>query len=209
MSHSLTTAYIRVASTSIAAYDYLRTFPTAYRFYATQWNNANIRSSGKLTTSSIMSISVLTLSNIGFFYSKFTAESCSRFYLLPAIFKGTVLNLFGSYIVLQIMVSQCIMAVRTYNLSRRSTSIGFLVIVAYFVACGVCSIVHYLCRSDEKAKDAMVFKSCPPCLATLVDGHHIGGWFYYVVSIVYDLIMTLISVYYLLKYKLTLSNTST
>ncbi|RXW21328.1 hypothetical protein EST38_g4524 [Candolleomyces aberdarensis] len=99
---------MRVASLAVALYDYLETVPTAYKFYKEHWEYRRFTISVILFAAiRIVSVSTLTVSNVGFFYNKFTMETCARFYLLPPIFK-----------VLQSMVSQGILGVR-FNGSRR------------------------------------------------------------------------------------------
>ncbi|KAH7916523.1 hypothetical protein BJ138DRAFT_283961 [Hygrophoropsis aurantiaca] len=160
--------YVRIASTSIAAYDYLRTIPAAWRFYEAQWHNRTFSLSFILfILIRITSITVLILSNIGFFYSQFSLESCQAFFLIPPIFK-----------VLQSMVSQSIMA-------------------SSIMAC-------YSTMAGRKP----MYHPSGVCLATNLDGHHLGTWVYYACCIVYDVITTIISVWFLLKYKMTLSNRS-
>ncbi|KAF9219601.1 hypothetical protein BS17DRAFT_789051 [Gyrodon lividus] len=190
--YTVPAAYIRVASTSIAAYDYLRTFPTAYDFYETEWKSSQISVSLCLfVLIRFTSIALLIISNIGFFDTHFSFETCSRFYLIAPIFKA-----------FQIMISQCIMGVRTYNLSGRSKGIGYFLLVFYLIACGLqwYSNLYNRRPSFEPA--------IGDCLGKLLSGDQIGSWFYYVIAIVYDITTTTISVSYLVKYKRTLSNTS-
>ncbi|KAH9027459.1 hypothetical protein EDB83DRAFT_1910910 [Lactarius deliciosus] len=69
---------LRVASLTIAAYDYLLTLPAEYRLY----KSSNRRSTGLilfvlLRYSSIM---VLVISNVGFFHHNFTPKTCNPSY---------------------------------------------------------------------------------------------------------------------------------
>ncbi|KAI9435537.1 hypothetical protein H4582DRAFT_2169925 [Lactarius indigo] len=78
---------LRVASLTIAAYDYLLTLPAEYRLY----KSSNRRSTGLmlfviLRYSSIM---VLIISNVGFFYHGFTSKTCDHYYMVTPVFKGT------------------------------------------------------------------------------------------------------------------------
>ncbi|KAH7925926.1 hypothetical protein BV22DRAFT_1010253 [Leucogyrophana mollusca] len=197
MPHDAATSatYIRVASTSIAAYDYFRTLPAAWRFYEAHWNNRTLSARVLEISPSVMSVAVLVLSNVGFFYSDFTLESCQAFYLVPPVFK-----------VFQAMVSQSIMGVRTFNLARRSARVGYFLLALYLASSTVRRFLVSI-RSNPRPKRFTSALS-PSCLATNLDGHHLGAWVYYAVCIIYDLITTVISVWFLLKYKFTLSNHS-
>ncbi|KAF9476367.1 hypothetical protein BDN70DRAFT_882542 [Pholiota conissans] len=182
-------AYMRVTSIAIAAYDYLETQPTAWRFYREHWQ------SRRLTISIVLfsllrftSIAVLTISNIGFFYSRFTPESCRQFYLLPPAFK-----------VIQSMVSQAILGVRTFNLSRRSRSVGWFLITIYLAAC-VLQWVTTLYQRTPRIGDVKV--SCRP----FNQAKQLGPYIFYAVAIVYDTLTTSMSVWYLLKYKFKTTN---
>ncbi|KAJ2931304.1 hypothetical protein H1R20_g5841, partial [Candolleomyces eurysporus] len=156
---------MRVASLAVALYDYLETLPTAYKFYKEHWEYRRFTISVILFAAiRLVSVSTLTISNVGFFYNKFTIETCSRFYLLPPIFK-----------VLQSMVSQGILGVR-YNGSRR------------FIKEAHGSMATHACRAFNEAT-------------------HLGAWIFYAVAMIYDVGITVLSIFYLLKYKLVMKNT--
>ncbi|KAF8840245.1 hypothetical protein BDN67DRAFT_968846 [Paxillus ammoniavirescens] len=190
--YSIPAAYIRIASTSIATYDYFRTVPTVFEFYRSEWRTRQFSDSlCLLFLIRVTSIALLVISDVGFFYTHFSYESCSKFYLIAPMFKA-----------LQVMIAQCIMGVRTYNISGRSRGVGAFLLVFYLTACGLqwySNIYGRLPSFDPATGD---------CLGKLISGHHIGSWFYYVVAIVYDITTTSISVFYLLKYKRTISNNS-
>ncbi|KIK90507.1 hypothetical protein PAXRUDRAFT_98128, partial [Paxillus rubicundulus Ve08.2h10] len=194
--------YIRIASSSIATYDYFRTVPTVFEFYRSEWATRRLRlvdSLCLLVLIRVTSIALIAISNVGFFYTHFTSESCSKFYLIAPMFKA-----------LQIMVAQCIMGVRTYNLSGRSRGVGFFILLFYLIACGLQWYSNIYGRLREfgllhvrtslnlpKASfDPATVRSSLP----FSTGDHIGSWFYYVVAMVYDITTTSISMFYLLKY---------
>ncbi|KAG2015848.1 hypothetical protein CC2G_009077 [Coprinopsis cinerea AmutBmut pab1-1] len=140
-----------------------------------------------------ISVCTLVLSNVGFFYTRFTLESCGRFYLLPPIFK-----------VLQAMVSQAILGVRAFNLSRRSKRIGWLLLTIYFCAAVLQWITTLYQRVPKLDKD-------PPatngnCRA-FNEGRQLGAWIFYAIAMIYDVAITGMSIYYLLRYKLVMKNT--
>ncbi|KAH6914222.1 hypothetical protein BKA70DRAFT_1260775 [Coprinopsis sp. MPI-PUGE-AT-0042] len=135
------------------------------------------------------SVCILVLSSVGFFYDGFTVESCRKFYLLPPIFK-----------VIQAMVSQAILGVRAFNLSRRSKQVGWFLLTIYFsvvVLQWVASLHQRTPSFDEVAGN---------CKARN-DGKQLGAWVFYAISIIYDACITTMSIYYLLRYKLAMKNT--
>ncbi|KAK0484399.1 hypothetical protein EDD18DRAFT_710510 [Armillaria luteobubalina] len=170
-----TAAYLRVASLAIAFYDFMQTLPSAYRFYKEQWEAPRLL---------FTSIVVIIVSSFGFFYTRFTDASCARFYALPSIFK-----------VLQAMVSQAILGIRAYNLSRRSRKILYTLLLLYLSACVLQWISTVARRTPYRDPQ---YGNC----RALVSMWPFGAWNYYAVAITYDVATTAISVIYLLKFKL-------
>ncbi|KDR75305.1 hypothetical protein GALMADRAFT_249322 [Galerina marginata CBS 339.88] len=182
-------AYMRVTSLAIAAYDYLETQPTAWRFYKEHWQSRRLTISAVLFSFlRFLSIATLTISNVGFFYSKFTPRTCGHFYLLPPAFK-----------VVQAMVTQAILGIRAFNLSRRSKVIGWALLSLYCSACVLQWIVTLYQRTPVVGD---VHTSC----RAVNQVKKLGAYIFYAVAIVYDVTTTSISVWYLLKYKLTSTN---
>jgi len=183
-------AYMRVTSIAIALYDYLETYPTAWQFYREQWQSRRVSLTGVLFfLLRFISISTLALSNIGFFYSKFTIVTCDRFFLLPPAFK-----------VMQGMISQAILGIRTYNLSRRSRRVSWFLVGVFFIAC----ILQWVTTVYHRTA-GLGGQTLGNCRAlSLVK--HLGAWVFYALAIVYDVIMTAMSIWYLLKYKMTTTN---
>ncbi|KAF8973184.1 hypothetical protein BDZ97DRAFT_1900968 [Flammula alnicola] len=168
-------AYMRVVSIAIAAYDYLETQPTAWRFYKEHWQ------SRRLTCVSV-SFAEDGIFQVGFFYSHFTDKSCRQFYLLPPAFK--VLS----------DVSKCLVKTcRTFNLSRRSKGVGWLLLSVYTAAC----ILQWVSTLYQRTR-----KSCRP----FNQATQLGAYVFYAVAIVYDTLTTSMSIFYLLKYKLNTTN---
>jgi len=79
---------LRIASISVAAYDFLTTLPAEFRLYKT----ANRRSLGFILFVLIryLSIIVITISNTGFFYHGFSPKVCAHYGYIAPVFKGTV-----------------------------------------------------------------------------------------------------------------------
>ncbi|KAJ6483499.1 hypothetical protein C8R47DRAFT_1281552 [Mycena vitilis] len=118
--------YLRVAAYGIAFFDYLQTLPAEYRLYAKQ------RGPSQLSVACILFILVrylglitIIIGNTGFFYHGFSAAACHRYYWLAPIFK---LALYA--------VSQGILAIRTYAVSRKS-AVVLRILVLLFIACAV------------------------------------------------------------------------
>jgi hypothetical protein len=182
-------AYMRVTSLAIAAYDYLETQPTAWRFYKEHWE------SRRLTISVILffllrfiSIVTLTISNVGFFYGNFTQTTCGHFFLFPPAFK-----------VVQAMVTQAILGIRAFNLSRRSKAIGWFLLSVYCVACILQWVVTLYQRIPVLGN---VHDNCRAVGQTQT----LGAYIFYAIAMIYDVTTTSISIWYLLKYKLAASN---
>lgn len=180
-----TAAYLRVASLAIAFYDFIQTLPSAYRFYKEQWEAPRLLVSSLLFfLIQFTSIVVIIVSSVGFFYTRFTDASCARFYALPSIFK-----------VLQAMVSQAILGIRAYNLSRRSRKVLYTLLFLYLSACVLQWISTVAKRTPYRDP---LYGNC----RALVSMWPFGAWNHYAVAITYDVATTAISVIYLLKFKL-------
>ncbi|KAF4599742.1 hypothetical protein EYR40_006841 [Pleurotus pulmonarius] len=163
-------AYLRIASLAVAGFDFVQTLPVVWRFYRDQ------ASLGRLTLSALLFFLIQWV----YYLTEYTRcqliDDCRYgrlFYLVPPSFK-----------VLQAMVSQAIIGVRAYNLSRRSKIVGWTLIGAYVVACAVFPM-------DNNA----IWKAI--CRVPTI------SWVYYVIAIAYDLTATTISVFYLLQHKIS------
>ncbi|TFK25561.1 hypothetical protein FA15DRAFT_668453 [Coprinopsis marcescibilis] len=186
----VTAAYMRIASLAIALYDYLETQPTAWRFYREHWQNRCFSISVVLFFGiRFVSICTLVLSSVGFFYDRFTEETCLRFYMLPPIFK-----------VLQAMVSQAILGVRAFNLSRRSKRVGWVLLTIYFIA----AVLQWVTTLYQRVP--LVDSELGNCRA-FNEGKELGAWIFYAIAMIYDIGITAMSIYYLLRYKLVMKNT--
>jgi hypothetical protein len=112
---------LRIASLSIAAYDYFLTLPSEVRLYKT----TSRRSLGFILFVLIRysSMIVMVTSNTGFFYHHFSPKTCAHYCYVAPVFK-----------VIQLMVSQAILGIRTYNIAQRNIWIGRIIGSAYFIA---------------------------------------------------------------------------
>ncbi|KAJ6493203.1 hypothetical protein C8R45DRAFT_1095717 [Mycena sanguinolenta] len=150
-------AYLRASAYAIAAFDYLQTVPAEYRLYTKQ------KGPLKLSVACILLILVrylglttLIISNTGFFYHGFTPVTCGHYFWLVPVFK-----------LLLYLVSQAILAIRTYAVSRRSPVVLWGLVIL------------------ELARTRRDFLETYPCTSGNPPGVHIAG-FFYVACLVFD-----------------------
>ncbi|KAJ8595615.1 hypothetical protein M405DRAFT_330883 [Rhizopogon salebrosus TDB-379] len=173
--------YLRVASVSIALYDYIFTLPTEWRFYRSQSSIFHLSLACILfILIRYASIAVMIVSNYGFFATSFTPETCQQYYRLAPAFK-----------VMQIMVSQVILGVRTFNIAKRDRRIGIFILLLYIVSLALEWFTNIYDRFPE-----MVNGNC----TSANNGKRLSAWLYYLVVMLYDLAMLTISTSYLLRY---------
>lgn len=182
-------SYVRTVSLAISAYDYLQTLPFEYRISVEAWKTRRMSLSFILfMVVRYTSILVLTISNVAFFCHNFSFAVCQRYFLTPSIFK-----------LFQAMVTQAILGVRAYNLSRKSAHVGYAIICIYLICCAFQWITTLF---DRKISWNPNVRNC----ATIGPHGELGGWVYYAVAIVYDFSMTAFCVAFLLKLKPTSSS---
>ncbi|TFK87494.1 hypothetical protein K466DRAFT_107208 [Polyporus arcularius HHB13444] len=179
--HTATTTFIRVVSISIAFYDYLLTLPAEWRFYRSQrsWR----LSPGCMLFIAIRytSIAVMLTSNLGYFGKFFTPESCQRYYIAPPILK-----------VIQIMVSQLILGIRTINISRRSKWVTWTIAFSFLSI----SAAEWFLNLWNRVPVQGLHGNCtagnrPPILTV---------WLFYVFAMVYDVIALGIATVFLIGF---------
>ncbi|PCH44864.1 hypothetical protein WOLCODRAFT_139293 [Wolfiporia cocos MD-104 SS10] len=173
-------SYLRITAISIAAYDFIMTLPAEWRFYKCQksWRV----SPGCLLFILMRYISViaLTTSSVGYF-GVFSAGECKHYFIVGAIFK-----------VVQTMVSQIILGIRTLNIARRATLVTW-VLPILFVLVIVAEWITNLYGIQYAQSDAH------NCIGA-DNVRHLYAWIYYVVAIFYDLSTLTVSTFYLLRY---------
>ncbi|KAG1793509.1 uncharacterized protein HD556DRAFT_510119 [Suillus plorans] len=176
-----TEKYLRIASISIALYDYIITLPAEWRFYRSQSSFSRLRLACILfVLIRYGSIIVMTLSNYGVFSTGFTRETCKNYYMIAPVFK-----------VIQTMISQVILGVRTFNIARRDRQIGIALVVLYFVSVALEWFTNMFNRIP-----VVVNGNCTPGNS----GRILSAWFFYTVAMLYDLAVLTISTVYLLRY---------
>ncbi|KAM5533571.1 hypothetical protein V8D89_012787 [Ganoderma adspersum] len=178
--HASATVYIRIIALSIAFYDYILTLPAEWRFYKGQ--RSCRLSPGCILFIAIRYTSILALvtSAIGFFGHFFTDESCAKYYMIPPVLK-----------VVQTMVSQLILGIRTINISRRAPWVIWTIAGAFTVASAAEGVLNLSNRVPLKgSRGNCTAGNTPPRLTV---------WLFYVFAMVYDLLTLCISTCYLME----------
>ncbi|KAH9980049.1 hypothetical protein BGW80DRAFT_1454593 [Lactifluus volemus] len=132
---------LRSASLSIAAYDFVLTLPMEYRLY-----KSTKRDIVTLILFILIRILVLVSSNVGFFYHHFSPNFCRHYYRLTPIFK-----------LVQLVISQAILGLRTHDISKKSRRVLWTILPAYFIVVGFQAFAAEYGRIRE-------FKSLPRTL---------------------------------------------
>ena len=134
-------------------------------------------------------ILALALSNGGFF-GAFTSSTCRWYYLLPPIAK-----------ILVAAISQGILGIRAFNLSRRSRQAGLLLVVFYIATVVLQATPTLFGRHPIIDENRGTCTYCVP--ARRPDERPIlgGPYTFYAVAITYDIIITSVSIYFLMVYK--------
>ncbi|KAA1473047.1 hypothetical protein DENSPDRAFT_881736 [Dentipellis sp. KUC8613] len=178
---------LRIASLSIALYDYVHTLPAEWRYYRNQPKPFRL-STGLVLFVLIryVSIVVLVVSNVGFFSHSFTQASCHRFYMAAPVLK-----------VIQTMVSQAILGFRAWNISRRSRLVGLGILGGGLVITGLewfTNLYHRIpVSTNASSLHARETNSDPD--------NELAVWLFYLLSMVYDLVTLSVSTLYLIKYR--------
>ncbi|OAX34227.1 hypothetical protein K503DRAFT_461662 [Rhizopogon vinicolor AM-OR11-026] len=173
--------YLRVVSISIALYDFIITLPAEWRFYRSQPSIFHLSLACILfALIRYFSILVMVVSNYGFFSTNFTEETCQHYYLVAPTFK-----------VVQMMISQVILGVRTFNIARRDRRVGIALAALFFVSISLEWFTNMFDRIP-----VVVDGNCSPGNT----GKALSASFYYATAMLYDLIMLAISTVYLLRY---------
>ncbi|KAJ6497819.1 hypothetical protein C8R45DRAFT_984349 [Mycena sanguinolenta] len=178
-SHEIS-GYMRVGSLAVAFYDYLQTLPFEYRMWRRAWKSRQLTYAHSLLAPlRVLTVfSAIRLSFTLFLLIRFTEESCSRYFLTPSVFK-----------LIQILVSQSILV--SYNLSRKSAKLAYGLFFLFMLAS---SLEGLATLHGRKGK---MVSSCSSSSPTSLW----GGWAHYAVAIVYDFIITVICILFLLKLK--------
>lgn len=183
-SNTLVARNIRISTLAVSVYDYIVTLPAEYRFY-----RAFYRNNFRLNTSLVLFVLIrytgvltMALNNWAFFSHGFTPESCNRLFLLPTIFR-----------VFLSMVSQAILGLRAYTISRKNLTVG----VVLLSSCIFASTVQWLSQMYRRVP-IFVNGSCGAATQPI---RFLSPWLFYLVGMLYDLLTLSISMAYLFKFK--------
>ncbi|KAG2116834.1 hypothetical protein DEU56DRAFT_162764 [Suillus clintonianus] len=174
--------YMRIASISIAFYDYVLTLPAEWRFYRSQSSFFHISIACALfILIRYFSILAIVLSNYGYFSTAFTLQTCQQYYLVAPIFKA-----------IQTMISQVILGVRTFNIARRDRRIGIALLLLYLFAIAA----EWFADLFHRTPVMVDVRHCTSANA----GRVLSTWFYYLAVMIYDIVMVTVSTMHLLRY---------
>ncbi|KAJ7676717.1 hypothetical protein DFH06DRAFT_1466145 [Mycena polygramma] len=169
---------IRVASLAVAIYEYIITLPAEYRFYTRQENKWRPRASCVLFfLIRYSSVAVIVSGNVGFF-ATFTPQACRAFYLATPLFK-----------VLQGIVCQAVLGVRSYAISKCATWVKYVLSIAFVVSSAVEIWSNTYARIPAQTNGH--------CSSTNSPGHPIA-WVYHLASMIFDVFTVSISLFYLI-----------
>ncbi|KAG1886496.1 hypothetical protein F4604DRAFT_1274306 [Suillus subluteus] len=173
--------YLRVASISIAFYEYILTLPAEWRFYRSQSSIFHISLACALfILIRYVSIMAIVISNYGFFSTAYTLPTCQNYYLVAPAFKA-----------IQTMISQAILGIRTFNIARRDRRIGITLLLLYLFSISAEWFSDLFHRTP-----VVVDGNC----TSANTGKVLSTWFYYLAVMMYDIVMVTISTVYLLRY---------
>jgi len=174
-----TAVYIRVACLAIAVYDFLITLPAEWRIYRAQRFRTRLSiSCGLFIAIRYTSVALVVMSSYTFFYHRFTVRTCEHWYLVPASMK-----------VVQIMVTQAVMAWRMYIVSQRKRIITWFISGFYLLSCAaewVTSLLNRVYDLDGNCQSVNV--AAVPT-----------AWLYYVIAAIFDVVTTVTVVFYLVR----------
>jgi len=174
-------AYLRIASMTIIAYDYLFTLPAELRLYKT----TSRCSLGFIlyVLMRYLSIVLITATNVGYFNHGFSPKACDHYFHIGPIFK-----------VFQVMVSHAILGVRAYNIAQRNVWIGHALVLTYIAVV----VVEWYSAVHNRIPLTMNGN----CTVGSPNPHNpISAWSFYMAAMLYDFLALSISTYYLLKAK--------
>ncbi|KAG1809580.1 uncharacterized protein BJ212DRAFT_593219 [Suillus subaureus] len=174
--------YLRVASISIAFYEYILTLPAEWRFYRSQSSVFHISLACVLfILIRYVSIMAIVVSNYGFFSTAYTLQTCQHYYLVAPVFKA-----------IQTMISQAILGIRTFNIARRNKRIGIVLLLLYLFS----TAAEWFSDLFHRTPVVVDVRHCTSANA----GKVLSTWFYYLAVMMYDIVMVTISTIYLLRY---------
>ncbi|TDL27738.1 hypothetical protein BD410DRAFT_781624 [Rickenella mellea] len=172
-------AYLRVSSLAIALFDFVQTIPGELRLYSQQSSIRHL-SPGCILFILVRYISVAALitSSIGFFGSGFSKNDCHHFFLVAPTLK-----------LLATLVSQIIISVRTYAVSRKSLWVKWILVVMFLLA-----LVPEILGNDYRRVISQTAQH--NCTSGNLPGAKIA-WLHYLAAMIFDAVACGIATWYI------------
>ncbi|KAF8321351.1 hypothetical protein DL93DRAFT_2130877, partial [Clavulina sp. PMI_390] len=184
---SASTAYLRIASISIALYDYLTTIPAEIRLYRSQPSLFKMsRACVLFIAVRYVSILAVVTSNVGFFGTGFSANTCKHYQLVAPLTK-----LFA------VLISQIIVSIRTYAISRKEPWVKWT-LLALFVAS---MVPEFLGNTYGRVPVQNAQKNCTS--GNLPNAKI--AWIHYLAAVIFDTVVTAISTGFLIIHSPSMS----
>ncbi|KAG7441845.1 uncharacterized protein BT62DRAFT_466126 [Guyanagaster necrorhizus] len=168
----------RIGTTAICAYDYVRTMPAEYKF----WRDRDHQIRANLVLFVLIryiSMTLVIVSNVGYFALSFSPESCRRYYMFPVALK-----------VLQACVCQFVLGLRTYSISRRSERVKIFLIIFTLIIIALQWFTNLYGRVVLQANGNCTSGNEPTKLV---------NWTFYIWAMLYDVVTLGLSTYYLIR----------
>lgn len=126
-----------------------------------------------------VSILLLTISDMGYFYHGFSAATCSSYYMAAPVLK-----------VIQIMISQVIIGYRTWAITRRSKELGL-----FFLGFGfVVTVLEWYSNVDGRIP-VQEKGNCSPGNSRA----RVPQWVFYLMAMLFDAVTCIISTFFLVR----------
>ncbi|KLO18965.1 hypothetical protein SCHPADRAFT_96723 [Schizopora paradoxa] len=174
-------AYLRVSSLAIALFDYVQTFPGEMRLYYGQTSLLSLSPACILfILVRYTSVAALVTSNVGFFGSGFSLNACRHFYLVAPVLK-----------LIAVLISQVIIGVRTYAISRKSRWVFWALVAAFVLALAPEILGNVVRRVVAQTPEKN-------CTSGNLPGAKLA-WLHYLAAMLYDAFTMGIATWYLVS----------
>ncbi|KAG8936250.1 hypothetical protein FRC02_003542 [Tulasnella sp. 418] len=175
---------LRIATFSIAAFDYLQTLPGEYRLYRKQWKNGRISIvCGLFVVVRYMSILCLFMNGVGFYVHTFNEASCKKFYLVPLMTK-----------LVAGLASNGIIFSRTYAISHNKKTL-----ISLSVLCVLLLPLQILGNAYKRVPVVGTGVDAGNCQAKTPSGDFRSAPYYYLANVIFDAVACSIATVSLLR----------
>ncbi|KAF9647351.1 hypothetical protein BDM02DRAFT_2712887 [Thelephora ganbajun] len=172
---------LRISSISIGIYEYILTLPAEWNFYFGYKRRTHRWDVGAILFALLryVTIMAITFNNVGYFVEGFSVEQCEQYHIVSPVLK-----------VIQVMISQSILGLRTYAIAGRNKRLGIFLLIFWIVCTTGGWFTGLYGRKFVQDKNMN-------CIA-MNDPNKLYTWSFYLIAMVYDLTTFCISCYYLL-----------